>query len=49
MGLDPTEDDLKSKVDCIKCGRCARECKSNALGIYNIFTGTTKKGKSDQD
>jgi polyferredoxin len=40
MGLDPTEDDFKSKIDCIKCGRCARECKSNALSMKTFFGGT---------
>jgi ferredoxin len=40
MGLDPTEDDLYSKLDCLKCGRCARECKSNAISMSTIFGGT---------
>lgn len=37
MGLDPTDDDLYSKLDCLKCGRCARECKSNALSVNTAF------------
>lgn len=40
MGLDPTDDDLYSKLDCLKCGRCARECKSNALTLSTPFGGT---------
>lgn len=40
MGLDPTDDDLYSKLDCIKCGRCVRECKSNALTLVTPFGGT---------
>lgn len=46
MGLDPTEDEFYSKMDCIKCGRCARECKSNALSMTTPFGGTSvsKKG-----
>ncbi len=40
MGLDPTDDDLYSKLDCLKCGRCARECKSNALSVNTAFGGT---------
>jgi len=39
MGLDPTDDDLYSKLDCMKCGRCARECKSNALSVNTAFGG----------
>lgn len=39
MGLDPTDDDLYSKLDCLKCGRCARECKSNALSVNTAFGG----------
>jgi ferredoxin-type protein NapH len=44
MGLDPTEDDFRSKIDCIECGRCARECKSNAITIKTFF-GDTIVGK----
>ncbi|MDG6225940.1 MAG: 4Fe-4S binding protein [Candidatus Thermoplasmatota archaeon] len=47
MGLDPTKDDLKSKIDCIKCGRCVTECKSKSLSIGTVFSGskeTHKKG-----
>ena len=40
MGLDPTKDDRASKLDCLKCGRCVRECKSNALSITTRFGGT---------
>jgi polyferredoxin len=44
MGLDPTKDDKYSKLDCIKCGRCARECKSNALTVDTVW-GKTVLGK----
>jgi len=39
MDLDPTKDDLRSKLDCIKCGRCAKECGPNALYITTSFSG----------
>ena len=46
MGLDPTKDNNWSKVDCIKCGRCVKECKSNALSIETAWgTSVLKKGK----
>ncbi|UCH89884.1 MAG: 4Fe-4S binding protein [Thermoplasmata archaeon] len=47
MGLDPTKDNLHSKLDCIKCGRCARECKSNALTVSSPLIGGMFKGKKD--
>ncbi len=45
MGLDPTKDDLKSKVDCIKCGRCVAECKSKSLSIGTVFSGQPQAEK----
>ena len=47
MGLDPTEDNLHSKLDCIKCGRCVRECKSDALSIKTRLGGTLMGKKED--
>ena len=44
MGLDPTVDDKWSKLDCVKCGRCVKECKSNALSIETVW-GKTAIGK----
>jgi ferredoxin len=49
MGLDPTVDDWTSKMDCIKCGRCARECKSNALSITSVFHGILAKKEKKKD
>jgi ferredoxin len=46
MGLNPTKDDFNSKIDCVKCGRCARECKSNALSVNTIFGGTIQGKKN---
>jgi polyferredoxin len=44
MGLDPTVDDKWSKLDCVKCGRCVKECKSNALSVETVW-GKTAIGK----
>lgn len=45
MGLDPIKDDLKSKLDCIKCGRCVTKCHNNSLSITTTFSGGFEKVK----
>jgi len=48
MGLDPTLDNMDSKLDCLKCGRCVRECKSNALTIGTRIGGEVMGKKPEK-
>jgi polyferredoxin len=48
MGLDPTKDDTANKLDCMKCGRCVKECKTNALKITTRFGGMLVGKKNEE-
>lgn len=41
MDINPPED-IKS-VECIRCGNCARECPSKAIGYCSVFSSVEKK------
>jgi len=48
MGIEPTKNDLKSKIDCIKCGKCVRECPKNSLIVTTTIGGGFEIGKEKE-
>jgi ferredoxin-type protein NapH len=41
MAIDPTKTNMKTRMECIKCGRCVTACKSHSLSIAPVFSGTS--------